>query len=57
MGGSGCGLHGYRGWGLGGIQVLIQVEKVFIGVWKRVTVSFWKRSNEEKLVPSNVGNP
>ena len=37
--GSGRGLQGEGGWGLGSIQVAIQLDEGFIGVCRRATVS------------------
>ena len=42
--GSGCGLQVEGGWGLGGFQVVIQVDKGFVGVRGRANAS----SMEEK---------
>ena len=39
MGGSECGLQGEGGWGLGGLQVVIQGGKGFVSVWRRATKS------------------
>ena len=51
--GSGRGLQGEGRWGLGSIQVAIQVDEGFIGVCRRATVSLLEE-NKWRLIGAKI---